>query len=299
MAAAMPADLTAARSCPRGDAGSRELFDIACSQPTVSDKFHTHDYELMYGQFLMPLRGLPRPKLLEIGLGCNMNYGPGSSARLWRTLFPRADLWMADSNAACVAKHRATLDAQGISVLVGDQGNLTTLRRWLEISGGGFHAVIDDGSHVNSHILTTFRELWGAVLPGGHYFIEDLQLGRHAVWDDSGGLTVMSDVIASWVDQKLIPYQEGGFRNGNEGYWAAGNPKRFRKSAPNSAAVDAWRRHPLPPHVAYIFCQEAACVIGKSASAPLPSEPTARKPGANRCRASGALGGKAKSTRPN
>ena len=34
--------------------------------------------------------------------------------------------------------------------------------------------MIDDGSHINTDIITTFNELWPHVKPGGFYCIEDL-----------------------------------------------------------------------------------------------------------------------------
>merc|ERR1712048_558381 len=98
------------------------------------------------------------------------------------------ELWFADVDHACVQKHSDSLRSQRIHALVGSQANASTLQRWLHESGGNFHAIIDDGSHFNSHILTTFHALWPSLLPGGFYFIEDLQLGRHKAWDDSRGV---------------------------------------------------------------------------------------------------------------
>jgi hypothetical protein len=60
------------------------------------------------------------------------------------------------------------------------------------------------------------------VLPGGFYFIEDLQLGRHRSWDDSQGAAVISDVLQSWIDQKLIRYSDGPHRNWFEAKWDTG-----------------------------------------------------------------------------
>ena len=39
---------------------------------------------------------------------------------------------------------------------------------------GEFDIVIDDGSHVNKHILASFKQLVGKLKPGGIYVIEDL-----------------------------------------------------------------------------------------------------------------------------
>lgn len=51
-------------------------------------------------------------EMLEIGLGCDMNYGPGASVAVWKKLFPRAELWEAEYNGDCVkkAKENGMLD---------------------------------------------------------------------------------------------------------------------------------------------------------------------------------------------
>ena len=78
--------------------------------PFVTDKVTpNHNYEVMYGMFLMPYEKMPNVKMLEIGLGCGMGYGPGASAKLWRDLLPTAELWMADANEACVEQHRSSM----------------------------------------------------------------------------------------------------------------------------------------------------------------------------------------------
>ena len=80
-------------------------------------------------------------KLLEIGLGCNMNYGAGKSVKVWRELFihPRFQLWEAEFDEACARKHH---NSSEYSLLVGDQGDVATLNRWVEESGGKFDIII-------------------------------------------------------------------------------------------------------------------------------------------------------------
>ena len=77
-------------------------------------------------------------------------------------------------------------------VLTGDQGNASTLNRWLEESGGAFDAILDDGAHTNRLIKASFDVLWPALRPGGVYFLEDLHIGRHARWDDTQGGAAVS-----------------------------------------------------------------------------------------------------------
>ena len=59
----------------------------------------------MYGKFLLPYyQRKPNMKMLEIGLGCNMNYGPGASLALHKKLFPKAELWEAEYDGIVCGK---------------------------------------------------------------------------------------------------------------------------------------------------------------------------------------------------
>lgn len=215
-----------------------------------TDKFTVHSYQTMYGTLLEPLaQSKPNIKLLEIGLGCDMAYGPGGSVKVWKELFPNADLWEAEYDEKCVNKSQKEGKLQGMSVLVGDQGNSSVLDDWRRISGGSFDAIIDDGGHHNPQIKASFDALWPEVNPGGIYFIEDLQVGRVPKYepnDASGHAMVMSDIIQSWTDQLLI-------RDEN----VLGAP---------AALVEARQKWPLPDAVDFIFCQKEACAIGKKPS---------------------------------
>jgi hypothetical protein len=65
---------------------------------------------------------------------------------------------------------------RSIKVVVGDQGDLGTLRRWVAESGGGFDFIVDDGGHLSHQQIASFRILFQHALnPGGLYVIEDLQ----------------------------------------------------------------------------------------------------------------------------
>ena len=73
-------------SCSANSAGITDFLVTGFHQERHSDKviggFDNHDevhtYHRMYGTFLESLRGYPI-KMLEIGLGCNMDYGAGAS----------------------------------------------------------------------------------------------------------------------------------------------------------------------------------------------------------------------------
>jgi hypothetical protein len=225
--------------------------DVACSAKQISDKVEEHNYQVMYGQFLLPLQRLKRPiKVLEIGLGCQQVYGPGASAALWRRIFPNAELWMAEYNAECVSSgHRqGKFTKDRIHTLVGDQANRTTLSNWIRESGGNFDVVIDDGGHSNSQILTSFEVLWPEVRAGGFYFLEALQVSRQRgnMHNDLDRRHVAIDVIKGWIGELLIVESLSARLQTNRGQ---GGPR-------------SW--HLLPPRVAYVSCQREACVVAKA-----------------------------------
>jgi len=175
----------------------------------------------------------------------------GSGVQLLRKVLPHAELWSAELDGVCVEKSRRAGRLEGINALIGDQGNSTVLNEWISQSGGGFDAVIDDGSHKNTDILTSLAALWPHLNPGGAYFLTDLGVGRFTLFDDSNSSLVVSDVIQGWVEQLIF------------GPVGAG----WRKAAPT--AVAARRRiahHPqLPTDLAFVACQAPGiCVLVKS-----------------------------------
>jgi hypothetical protein len=205
------------------------------SFPIVTDKITTHSYQTMYGTFLLPFYAhKPNMKMMEIGLGCDMGYGPGASVALWKKLFPKADLWEAEYDRKCVDKSRAKGQLDGTSTVVGDQSDIPTLERWVEeTKGADFDVVIDDGGHTNTQIKRSFDVFWPKLNRGGLYFIEDLQVQHKRGYDDTRGKANMQKIIGDWTQQLL------------------------KKSS-------AGHEFPIPPHVSFIFCQEEACVISKA-----------------------------------
>lgn len=282
---------TAPLRCDAATHGVSDFYNAALSlAPHVSDKVHYtgigHHYELIYGIFMIPLlasapdgAGL---KILEIGLGCDyqseVHKTQAKSARLWRKLAPKATLYEAEYDRRCVEAHAALWRELQVSTLVGDQGSNATLAKWIAQSGGSYDVVIDDGSHRNSHILTSFHALWPHVVPGGLYFLEDLLVGRHTKWDDTRGTAVISDVLQAWTDQLIIPSNYAR-RAGCSG---PRDKRCAESSAPEHSHAAMMRtRFPLPDGVAFIFCQRSACVIGKKAwpGNGLGDEPRARRSG--------------------
>ena len=165
-----------------------------------TDKVTAHTYHHLYNHFLPRIR-LHNVKLLEIGLGCNMNSG-SASINLWQAYFPRLDLWMADIDTTCAAKVQNTTKN---TILIGDQGKEADLLRFIEESGGEFDVIVDDGSHIPAHQMESFRVLFSRALkPGGLYFMEDIESPDRTLCDvpfvpDTG----IRDRVIYWTDQLL------------------------------------------------------------------------------------------------
>ncbi|KAL3909260.1 MAG: hypothetical protein SGARI_002690 [Bacillariaceae sp.] len=154
----------------------------------------------MYGTFLLPLAAAKENFImLEIGLGCDMTYGPGASVQLWKTLFPKATLWEAEFDGTCVQKARERGELDGINTLVGDQGNATVLDQWISESGGNFDV-----------------KLWPEVNPGGFYFVEDMHVGNVSQYsepiDDCDGKPFHEKVF-EWGQQLVYPGRTAGYKH--------------------------------------------------------------------------------------
>ena len=160
-----------------------------------------HHYHNAYQKYIFPLRHT-KIKFLEIGLGCDMHYGPGKSAKLWSELFthPLTEIWEAEVNVACASQWNETIKNR---ILTGNQAEEATLRNWIATTGGEFDIIIDDGGHTYSQQLTSLRVLFESGLKaGGIYFMEDLVSNALPGYNDSPDVPV--DKINNWTKTLML-----------------------------------------------------------------------------------------------
>jgi hypothetical protein len=219
-----------------------------CLNDVHTDKIEG-GYSMMYGIFLLPVVERAKflgnkVKMLEIGLGCTMKYGPGLSAHLWKQLLGKnGDIWFAEFDAVCSKNLMETKKDLGFNILVGSQGDSVTCQSWIIDSGGNFDIIIDDGSHRNNDIKVSFDVLFPALKSGGLYFIEDLGVGRMSQYTDKEDI-VLADIIASWTEQLVIDH--GPF-----------------VTYKNEHAELEREKYPLPSNVNFIFVNGHSVVIAK------------------------------------
>lgn len=125
-----------------------------------------HGYSVTYHEFFKDMVD-ESVKLLEIGV-CDPRF-PGASLKMWKEYFPNGRFTGIDINPEA----RAFADDR-VKIWIGDQNNPVDILTMVRICGPEFDIIIDDGSHIGEHILTSFKTLWKAVKPGGYYVIEDL-----------------------------------------------------------------------------------------------------------------------------
>jgi hypothetical protein len=126
-----------------------------------------HDYCRHLERFFKPLRdkGI---RLLEIGVG------GGESIQTWLEYFPFAKIYGVDINHSTNPWNTPGSPIPRYTFIHGDQSNKVFWQSFIKVNGGDWDIVIDDGSHVGEHIITTFYSLFPHVSHGGIYEIEDL-----------------------------------------------------------------------------------------------------------------------------
>jgi hypothetical protein len=142
-----------------------------------SDKWGWHSYTRNYAHHFRKYR-YKRIKLLEIGAGgYDDPKAGGESLRMWKRYFLFANIYSID------IYEKSFLEEKRIKIFKGSQVDAVFLK---DITGrmGTLDIIIDDGSHVNEHVVQTFKLLFPVLNDGGIYVVEDTQT---SYWETYGG----------------------------------------------------------------------------------------------------------------
>jgi cephalosporin hydroxylase len=138
---------------------------------------YAHQYEKLINKNIKTL--------LEIGIGTDFTYnGTCGSIRGWLEWLPDTKIYGFDIQDA----PEDLKNNPRFKCIIGDQGKEEDLFN-LKNSIPECDVIIDDGSHINSHQISTFNMLWDKLKVGGYYIIEDV----HCKWGDPPYTT---DVLA-------------------------------------------------------------------------------------------------------
>lgn len=142
-----------------------------------TDKWNRHWYAQHYEDLFHKIRR-KRINLLEIGIGGDENPRQGGrSLRMWRAYFPKGRIFGIDiydksaHNGARIRTFRGSqADPEFLDAVVREIGRI--------------NVIVDDGSHINSHMIFTFQHLFPYLAGGGTYAVEDTQT---SYWKEYGG----------------------------------------------------------------------------------------------------------------
>ena len=142
-----------------------------------TDKWGTHFYTPHYQHHFAAFK-YKRITLLEIGVGGHESpVIGGNSLRMWKQYFPFGKINSID------IFDKSSLQEKRIKIFKGSQVDKTFLQHVIKEIGNP-DIIIDDGSHVNEHVIETFKTLFPLLKDGGIYVVEDSQT---SYWPAFGG----------------------------------------------------------------------------------------------------------------
>lgn len=142
-----------------------------------TDKGKGHHYVPHYHHHLQKYQS-QKIKLLEIGVGgYDRPHKGGKSLRMWRDYFPYAQIYAID------IYDKSEHEGERIRIFQESQVDEAFLEK-LIAETGPLDVIIDDGSHINEHVIKSFACLFPHLKDGGTYVVEDTQT---SYWPNYGG----------------------------------------------------------------------------------------------------------------
>ncbi|WP_439488444.1 class I SAM-dependent methyltransferase [Algoriphagus sp.] len=142
-----------------------------------TDKWGKHFYTPHYYSHFKPFKH-KAVNLLEIGVGgYDDPFQGGGSLRMWKRFFSKANIFAID------IYDKSPSQEDRITIFQGSQVDGEFLDLILE-KIGELDLIVDDGSHINEHVIYTFEHLFPKLKNGGIYVVEDIQT---SYWPEYGG----------------------------------------------------------------------------------------------------------------
>jgi hypothetical protein len=130
-----------------------------------------HNYCVKYQKYL-PFNRYDNLNILEIGV---LN---GKSLKTWKDFYYRSNIIGIDIEPTAVQYAE-----ENISIEIGSQADGKFLND-VGTKYSSFDMILDDGSHLNSHVIFSFEHLFGFLKSGGVYVVEDTCT---AYWEEYEG----------------------------------------------------------------------------------------------------------------
>jgi hypothetical protein len=141
-----------------------------------------HNYLVKYEKYL-PFNRNDNVKILEIGV---LN---GESLCVWKKYYPNAEIIGIDIDETC-----KRFEGENVKIEIGSQFDGVFLKQIIE-KYGEFDLILDDGSHMNNHVIFSFKNLFSSVKSGGVYIVEDCCT---SYWSHYGGERYGKDTMIEY-----------------------------------------------------------------------------------------------------
>lgn len=131
--------------------------------------YESHKYTETYEKYMKDFLNT-KPTIIEIGI--NDKRFPGGCLNFWNAIFENMNYFGFDITDCT----HLNFNKEKIKIYQGDQNNENDLENFISQFqiGGNVDFIIDDGSHIHEHIVTSFKTLFKYLKSNGIYFIEDL-----------------------------------------------------------------------------------------------------------------------------
>ena len=176
-----------------GESGMSELSLDEIGRKHGTDKSSAyHDYLRFYESFFAERRNHDL-SILEIGV---FN---GQSLKTWDEYFPNAKIVGVD-----ITPSAKRFEDGRIAIEIADQSNIEHLTS-VALKHGPFDLIVEDGSHMCEHQITSLRTLFPFVRDGGIYIVEDLQTNYGQMLNNYLGVSSITcvDYLKKWLDLRV------------------------------------------------------------------------------------------------
>ncbi len=164
----------------------------------------TMGYTTIYEHYMEPLRHAPC-RLLEVGV-CDQRF-PLGSLKMWREYAPEWRLTAMDFFVGHARGQEAFYAEQianmGIHLTIGDQARTETYSR---LPNEPFNFIIEDGSHIEAHMLFSLQMLLPRLSVGGFYFMEDIDAKAPTTAAFLDKLEEFPELVKIWLSPCKLSY---------------------------------------------------------------------------------------------
>ena len=181
---------------------------------STSDVFKSLHYLPVYESALAAFRDRPI-RMLEIGVD------RGGSMQMWRRYLHHESVIVGID----INRKASQFDnpSQHLHVRIGAQQDTAFLHSVLD-EFGPFDVILDDGSHMTSHMVDTFRYLFpNGLASGGVYIVEDIGTNYQKPWRDSP-MTFVE--FTKWIIDAMQARSQGD-NHWRENFAAVRNPNHL------------------------------------------------------------------------